>query len=84
MKNKILIHLFVPQIDEEFDIYIPLNKNIANTIILIGKSIKEIKYINDFDTTHFSLYSCETGMPYKPDSIIKESNIRNSTNLILM
>ena len=32
MKNKVLTEIYVPQLDEEYDIYLPLNKNIANII----------------------------------------------------
>ena len=29
MKNKILVDIYVPSFDEEYNIFIPLNKNIA-------------------------------------------------------
>ena len=47
MKNKILVEIYVPQLDENYNIYLPLNKNIANIITLIGKSIIELKRIED-------------------------------------
>lgn len=84
MKNKILVEIYVPQLDENYNIYLPLNKNIANIITLIGKSIIELKRIDNFDYNTLSLYNRETTIKYDPDSLIKETNIRNGFRLILM
>lgn len=84
MKNKILVEINIPVIDETFDMYIPLNKNIANIIQLICKAINEINRIEELNFSSMSLYNDETALAYSPDIIIKESNIRNGTRLILM
>lgn len=84
MKNKVLVEIYIPQLDEEYNIYLPLNKNIANVITLIGKSISELKRIDNFDYNSLSLYNRETTIKYNPDSLIKETNIRNGFRLILM
>ena len=84
MKNKVLTEIYIPSIDEKYNIYLPLNKNIAEIIILIGKSICEIKRLNNINYNIFSLYNGETGLIYPPDKLIRESNIRNGTRLIIM
>ncbi len=84
MKNKVLVEIYIPQLDEDYNIYLPLNKNIANIITLIGKSISELKRIDNFDYNSLSLYNRETTIKYNPDSILKETNIRNGFRLILM
>lgn len=84
MKNKVLVEIYIPQLDENYNIYLPLNKNIANIITLIGKSISELKRIDNFDYNSLSLYNRETTIRYSPDSLIKETNIRNGFRLILM
>lgn len=84
MKNKVLVEIYIPQLDEEYNIYLPLNKNIANVIILIGKSISELKRIDNFDYNSLSLYNRETTIKYNPNSLIRETNIRNGFRLILM
>ena len=33
MKNKVLIELIVPEIDEKYNLYIPINKRIGNIIV---------------------------------------------------
>ena len=84
MKNKVLVKLIVPEIDEEFDIFIPINKRIGNIIILIIKSILELKQVNYNLNPASSLYNRETGERYSEQSLVRETNIRNGTNLILM
>ncbi len=84
MKNKILTEIYVPQLDESYDIYLPLNKNIANIIELICKSLTELKRVTKINFNNYSLYNRETGYKYLPNKIIKETDIRNGFRLILM
>ena len=84
MKNKVLVEIYIPQLDEKFNIYLPLNKNIANIIELICKAVSEMKRIDQIDFNTFSLYNRESGLKYQPDKTIKETNIRNGFRLLLM
>lgn len=84
MKNKVLIEIYIPSIDERYNIYLPLNKNIAEIITLIGKSAGELKRLDNINYNNFSLYNSDTGIVYTPDKLIRETNIRNGTRLIMM
>ncbi len=84
MKNKILTEIYIPSIDERYNIYLPLNKNIAEIITLIGKSACELNRIDNINYNSFSLYNSDTGVVYAPDKLIRETNIRNGTRLIMM
>lgn len=84
MKNKLLVIVQIPQIDEELDIYIPLNKNIATIINLISKSINENKDSNYLDYTKLSLYNSDTGIKYNSETVVRDSTIRHATKLILL
>lgn len=84
MKNKVLIELIVPDIDEKFNLYIPINKRIGNIIILLNKAVKELTnglYDGNNKTT---LYNRATNERYAVNSLVRETNIRNGTILILM
>ena len=37
MKNKVLVNIKIPEIDQDFDIYLPLNKTIESIIVLLEK-----------------------------------------------
>jgi len=41
--NKVLVKLYVPIIEEQYDIWLPLNKRICNIIVLITKAINELQ-----------------------------------------
>ena len=60
------------------------NKNIAEIITLIGKSACELNRIDNINYNSFSLYNSDTGVVYAPDKLIRETNIRNGTRLIMM
>lgn len=84
MKNKVLTEIYFLQLDESFNIYLPLNKNIANCIELICKSISEMKRISTIDFKYLALYNRDTSLKYLPDAIIKDTTIRNGIRLLLM
>lgn len=84
MKNKVLTEIYIAQLDETFHVYLPLNKNIANSIELICKAVSEYKRIEKINYKNLSLYNRETSLKYIPDLLIKDSNIRNGVRLILM
>lgn len=84
MKNKILIKLSVPEIDEEYDIFIPINKRIGNIILLINKAITEFSNGEYILKDIYSLYNKETGARYDERLLVRETDIRNGTNIVLM
>ncbi len=84
MKNKVLIELIVPDLDEKYDLYIPINKKVGNILVLLNKALKEMSngvYIN---TNKSSIYNKITGEKYKMNVLIRETDIRNGTCLIIL
>jgi len=84
MNNKVLVKLYVPTIEKSFDIWIPINKRICNIISLC------VKAVNDFSRGYYKpdklpiLFDKETAIPYDVNLIVKDSTIRNGTELIMM
>ena len=83
MKNKILVQLLVPDIEEKYDVFIPINKKIGNIILLLAKSVRELDDNEQIKDTS-CLYNRDTGVKYNPDLLIIDSDIRNGTTLVLM
>lgn len=79
--NRVLINLYVPAIEKEYDVWIPLNKKVYNVIILIIKGLKDENYIPQNMPL---LYNKITGHCYKTDVNIQDTDIRNATELILV
>ena len=40
--DKVLINLYVPEIDNSYEIFIPTNKKVGEIIILLNKAINEL------------------------------------------
>jgi len=84
MNNKVIVKLYVPTIEKKFDIWIPLNKRVCNVIMLC------VKAVNEFSRGYYkpdklpTLYDKETAIPYDVNLTIRETTIRNGTELILM
>ena len=84
LENKVLIKLLVPEIDEEYDIFLPINKKIGNIINLLIKAVNELSN-NTFQGNNFTeLCNANTGEIYKIDTLLKNTNIRNNTKLVLI
>lgn len=84
MKNKILIELIVPEIDEKYNLYIPINKKVGNVVVLLIKAVKELTSGSFNGTDKTCLYDKNTGDKYPINSLIRETNIRNGSSLILI
>ena len=82
--EKVLVKLYVPTIEEQYDIKIPLNRRVYNVIKLLNKAIFELSggYYNP--TVNHVLYDKFNGKPYDMKLSIKETNIRNGKEIILM
>lgn len=81
--NKILIQLYIPLIEEEYDIFIPINKRIGTIKQLIEKNMSEQAngYIIREDT---NLYSKETGKVYDVQLLVKDTDLKNGSRVVLL
>ncbi len=84
MKNKVLVKVYVPNIDEEYEIYIPTNESVKKIIELIVKSVYELSDFSfDVDKSHY-IFDPETSSLYMEDLIIRDTNINNNKKIILV
>lgn len=84
MKNKLLVELIVPEIDEKYNLYIPINKKVGNVIGLLIRAVKDMSNGLYEGTTKTALYDSITGEKYAFNVLIRETNIRNGATLILI
>lgn len=83
MKNKLLVEVIVPEIDEKYSLFIPINKRIGNVIILINKGISDLSNGEYVCSDTASLYNKNTGEKYDLNSLVRQTNIHNGSTLIL-
>lgn len=84
MKNKVLVKLIVPEIDQEYDVYLPINKKIGNIINLLNEALVELTNGEIAASNKNSLFNSITNEIYNPDKQLIETNIRNGSILILL
>ena len=80
MNNKILIRLYIPLIEEEYDIFIPINKRVGTIKQLLEKCISEQNdngYVLAEDT---NLYSKE----YDVQLLVKDTDLKNGSRVVLL
>lgn len=84
MKNKVLIKLIVPELDSTFDVFIPVNELVWKIKKLILKSVSDLNNINTFNDLDCVLINKDNSKIYNNNEIIIETDIRNSSELILI
>ena len=84
MKNKILIEVVVPDIEESYNVFIPINKKVGNVALLISKAVQELTNSLYNENNANALYDSETGEILPPDKLVRDTAVKNGSKLILM
>ena len=84
VKNKVLIKLFVPELDSTFDVFIPVNELMWKIKKLIIKSVSDLSFGALEKDKNYVLINKINGKVYNNNSIVIETDIRNSSELILL
>lgn len=82
--NKILVRLYVPVIDECYDIKIPLDKKLYKVIYLLIKSIYDLSEGAYMPQSSPRLYDKWSAQYFDVDLTARENNIQNGAELILI
>ncbi len=80
--NKILIELYLPLQEKEYDIFIPINKRIGTIKQLIEKSLSENENYEIKENSN--LYSKDTGEMYDVQKLVKDTDIKNASRIVLL
>ena len=82
--DNVLVKLYVPTLEEIYDVWIPSHKRIYNVIILLVKAINEIND-NCYQPSKMPImYDKLTAEIYDPNLRVKETTIRSGTEIILL
>jgi len=83
MEYKILIRLYVPEIEQDYEIYIPINKTVSQVSVLLNNLINNISG-NVYPTKKkIKIYNRRTLEEYNPKEVIRNTNIKNGTELVI-
>lgn len=82
--NKVFIIVDVPLIGEKYEVYIPVGKKIHKVAMILSKAISELSGGHYPVKQDAILYSKVTGKPYNINLTVKDSDIRNGSEIILV
>lgn len=84
MKNKVLIKIIIPEIDNSYDLFIPVNELVWKVKKLMIKAINDLTGQALDNTRDYVLINKDTSTIYPNNTTILKTDIRNATELILL
>lgn len=84
MNNKVLVKVSFIELDEDFDIFLPVNELIWKLKKLILKSISDLTRTSLDMETDYILINKKSSMIYDNNQILIDTDIRNGTELYLI
>lgn len=83
MDYKVLINLYVPEVEQNFEFYIPVNRRIDLVVRLLNLAVNNIMF-NEFPIKdNLQLCNRRTGEVYANGHYVRNTDIRNGTQLVL-
>lgn len=82
--NKILVKVYVPMLEEIYDVWIPAHKRVYNVIFLLVKAINELSDNSYKPNKMPILYDKLTAEAYDVNLKVIDSTIRSGTEIILL
>lgn len=82
MEYKVLIKLFVPEIEEEYEMYIPINKCVGEIAELLSKIVNDLSKVYPIKK-NACLCNRHSGVIYEKYFMIRQTDIRNGTELVI-
>lgn len=83
MDYKVLVKLYIPELEQEYELYLPVNRNIKQIKVNLNRMVSDrtegiYPIINSLE-----LYNRRTGTIYFNKDLLRNTDIRNGTELIL-
>ena len=83
MDFRVYVTLDIPILDKKYELLVPIDRRIHDLISLLKENIKELNE-NYYKDKIPNVYNKSNGQMYDMNEIIKNSNIKTGTRLILL
>lgn len=84
MENKVLVTINIPSLEKKYDFFLPVNRRIYNVVEMIKKCLCKLSQ-EAFDVQkQCFLYNAETGIMYDMNALVRNTDIRNGSIIILL
>ena len=84
MNNKVLIKIIFPELDEEFDLFIPVNEQIWKLNKMIVKCVFDLYGVPLNSKVRYLFMNKQNGRFYQGNESVLATDIRNGTELVLI
>ena len=79
-ENKFMVNLYVLALDKHFELFVPIDEKVGNIVKLIDNSL----FDNISNSKKFTLLNLYSGSIYKNNVLVRDTDIKNETRLILI
>lgn len=83
MEYKVLIKLYVPEIEKDYELYIPVNKTVSQVALLLNKVVNDLSFDIYPIKKSVTIMNRRTNDVYDNSKTIRDTNIKNGTELII-
>ena len=77
--NKLLVNLYVLSLDKNFECFVPVNDKVGNVSKLLGKN-----FFGMLADKNYVLLNLSNGKVYNNNDLVRNTDIKNGTKLILI
>lgn len=84
MENKVFVKIILPELDISYDVFIPVNSLIWVIKKLLVKALSDVTGIMLSQNSSYILINKDTGKIYNNNEIVIDTDIRNTTELLLL
>lgn len=83
MDFRVYVIIEIPILDRKYELFVPIDRRIHDLITIFKQMIPELSQ-NYYKDKQLNLYNKSTGKMYELNTIIKNSDIKMGTRLILI
>ena len=84
IENKVLITVNVPSLEKKYDVYVPVNRKVYSVINMLKTSLFELSLGSFNVNKNYVLYNEESGIIYDMNLLVRDTDIRNGSTVILL
>ena len=84
IESKVLVSLNVPVLEKRYDVYFPVNRKVHNVIKMLKKALFDLSGGSFKVDQNYVLYNKENGTAYDMNMLVRDTDIRNGSMIILL
>ena len=84
MKNKVLIRVVIPELFQEFEIFIPVNERVAKIKQFIAKGVGDLIDDKWDASAKYSIIDADTGNIYDSRMAVRDTKICNGKRVLFV